>query len=202
VTAAPPGGTFKYVQAAAVVRARIADGTLKPGDAAPSASALARVTGFNEMTCRQALRLLVRDGVLVAGASRLARPRVPSCASPEEQDAEDAARELSAGLIALRRAAGLTQRQLAALTGMSVTTVGHAETGRLWQSRQFWTAADAALAAGGRLLALHDACRAARPGKAAAGQEAAALPAMAGRTLTAVTITWSDGSVTNLRAVP
>jgi hypothetical protein len=34
-----------------------------------------------------------------------------------------------------RHAADLTQTDLAALVGRSVTTVGHAETGRTWQSR-------------------------------------------------------------------
>jgi hypothetical protein len=33
----------------------------------------------------------------------------------------------------------------------------HAETGRLWQSREFWEKADAALAADGELARLHDA---------------------------------------------
>jgi hypothetical protein len=37
---------------------------------------------------------------------------------------------------------GLTQPQLAAVTGMSVTSIGHAETGRLWQSRRFWELGD------------------------------------------------------------
>jgi DNA-binding XRE family transcriptional regulator len=70
---------------------------------------------------------------------------------------------------ARRRAAGLTQPQLAEAVGMSITTVGHAETGRLWQSRRFWELADKELRADGELLALHDAYRAASvsPGTAA-----------------------------------
>jgi hypothetical protein len=55
----------------------------------------------------------------------------------------------------------LTQAELAALAGVSVTTVGHAETGRTWQSRRFWERADTALRAAGDLLRLHDAYRAA-----------------------------------------
>ena len=43
----------------------------------------------------------------------------------------------------------------------SVTTVGHAETGRLWHSRAFWERADKELNVGGELLHLHDAYRAA-----------------------------------------
>ena len=59
------------------------------------------------------------------------------------------------------RGLGLTQAELAALAGVSVTTVGHAETGRTWQSRRFWERADTALRAAGDLLRLHDAYRAA-----------------------------------------
>ena len=40
----------------------------------------------------------------------------------------------------------LTQPQLAIRIGVSVTTVTHAETGRLWQAREFWKQADRALA--------------------------------------------------------
>jgi hypothetical protein len=98
----------------------------------------------------------------VPGPSRNARPRVADPAAPAlERDLADAARALSAGLAARRHAAGLTQAELAELAGVSVTTVGHAETGRTWQSRRFWERADAALRAAGDLLRLHDAYRAA-----------------------------------------
>ena len=60
-----------------------------------------------------------------------------------------------------RQAAGLTQGDLAALVGRSITTVGHAETGRTWQSRQIWENCDKALDAHGALLRMHDAYRAA-----------------------------------------
>jgi hypothetical protein len=36
----------------------------------------------------------------------------------------------------------LTQPRFARAIGVSVTTVGHAETGRLWQARHFWEGAD------------------------------------------------------------
>jgi DNA-binding XRE family transcriptional regulator len=78
-----------------------------------------------------------------------------------EENRNGAARALSASLATRRRAAGLTQPQLAELVDMSVTTVGHAETGRVWQSRAFWERADKALNADGELLALHDTYRAA-----------------------------------------
>jgi hypothetical protein len=152
----------KYVRAAGLIRARIADGTLRPGEPVPSGAALARVTGYSAPTCRHALRTLVEDGTLAPGPSANARPRVPVPASSSARQAlSEATRALSSGLASRRRAAGLTQPALAALLGLSVTAVGHAETGRLWQSRDFWENADKVLAADGELLSLHDAWRAA-----------------------------------------
>ncbi len=150
----------KYARVAAAVRGQIADGTLRPGEPAPSGAALSRITGFSALTCRRAVRILVEDGVLSPGPSRNARPRVAGPPQPPaERDLATAARALSGGLAARRRARGLTQPDLAGGLGVSVTTIGHAETGRLWQSRQFWEHADAVLGAGGDLLALHDAYR-------------------------------------------
>jgi len=167
----------KWARVAAAVRAQVADGTLRPGQPAPSGAALSRVTGYSTLTCRRALRALVADGVLVAGPSRNARPRVAGGAAPRaERDLAAAARALSAGLAARRRAAGLTQPELARHAVVSVTTVGHAETGRLWQSRRFWDRVDAVLGAHGDLLRLHDAYREA----AAAGNSAAVITREAG----------------------
>jgi DNA-binding transcriptional regulator YhcF (GntR family) len=160
--AADGGGLPKYARVAAAIRRQIADGALRPGQPAPSGAELSRATGFATLTCRKALRALIADGLLVPGPSPNARPRV---ADPhtrgDERDLAEATRALSAGLAAARRAAGLTQVELAALAGVSVTTVGHAETGRTWQSRRFWERADTALCAAGVLLRLHDAYRAA-----------------------------------------
>jgi len=119
--------TPRHAQAAAIVRAQVTDGTLKPGQAAPSGAQLARLTGFAPLTCRRALRDLIADGTLTRGVSPHARPRVTAVTPPP---AGDTARALSRALAALRRAAGLTQPELAALAGYSVTTIGHAETGR------------------------------------------------------------------------
>jgi DNA-binding transcriptional regulator YhcF (GntR family) len=150
----------KWARVAAAVRAQVADGTLRPGQPAPSGAALSRATGFSTLTCRRALRALVEDGVLAPGPSRNARPRVAGGAQPRaERDLAAAARALSAGLAARRRATGLTQPDLARHACVSVTTVGHAETGRLWQSRRFWERVDAVLGAHGDLLRLHDAYR-------------------------------------------
>jgi len=46
------------------------------------------------------------------------------------------------------------------LSGAALIVAGHAETLRLWQSREFWEKADLALAAGGELTRLYDAHRA------------------------------------------
>ena len=150
-------GMPKYARVADAVRAQIADGTLRPGQPAPSGAALSRVTGYSTLTCRKALRVLIADGALVPGPSRNARPRVAGPPQPPaERDLAAAARALAAGLAGSRRANGLTQPELARRVGVSVTTVGHAETGRLWQSREFWEHADAVLEADGALLRLHD----------------------------------------------
>jgi DNA-binding XRE family transcriptional regulator len=159
-----PGGPAlpKYLRVAAVIRRQIADGTLRPGQPAPSGAELSRAFAFSTLTCRKALRALIAEGLLVPGPSPNARPRVANPRAPHrERDLADAARALSAGLAARRHAAGLTQAELAALAGVSVTTVGHAETGRTWQSRRFWERADTSLRAAGDLLRLHDAYRAA-----------------------------------------
>ena len=179
--------TPKYVQAAAIVRAQVTDGTLRPGQAALSGAQLARLTGFSPLTCRKALSALIADGTLTRGVSPHARPRVTVPAPPPSGDAAHA---LSRALAALRRAVGLTQPELAALTGYSVTTVGHAETGRLWQSRAFWEKADLVLAVDGELTRRYDAYRAAAsidvPGQWA--------PPPTPATLARVTFHWSDGT--------
>jgi DNA-binding transcriptional regulator YhcF (GntR family) len=170
-------GLPKYARVAAAVRGQIADGALRPGQPAPSGAALSRLTGFSTLTCRKALRLLIAEGALTPGPSRNARPRVAGPPQPPaERDLAMAARDLATGLAARRRARGLTQPELAVRAGVSVTTVGHAETGRLWQSRDFWERADAVLGAGGALLRLHDAYQ-----EASAASPAGAPAAPAGR---------------------
>jgi hypothetical protein len=152
----------KYLQAAKLVRLWIAEGALGPGEMVPSGAALAKVTGYSSLTCRRALRELVEDGTLVPGPSPNARPRVPfpGPAQGRRQVIPHAARALSAGLASRRHALGLTQPVFADLIGYSVTTVGHAETGRIWQARGFWGKADRVLRAGGELLRLYRAWQA------------------------------------------
>jgi hypothetical protein len=91
---------------------------------------------------------------------------------------------------------------------MSVTTIGHAETGRLWQSRGFWERADKGLSAGGALLALHDAYRAVSvasdpdsvvEGSATVGANTRETVAIAASEAVAcVAITWADGQITTV----
>jgi hypothetical protein len=192
----------KYVRAADVVRERIADGTLRPGESAPSGAALATMTGYSVLTCRRALRTLVEDGTLAPGLSANARPRVPvPGSSATQQVIAEAARALSAGLASRRKAARLTQPGLAHLADCSVTTIGHAETGRLWQGRDFWERVDKVLAADGALLCQHEQWRAAvtpaigAPVTRAAGHVPALAVAVPVGTVASVVITWSDGTV-------
>jgi Bacterial regulatory proteins, gntR family/Helix-turn-helix domain len=192
---------LKYERVAASVRNRIADGALQPGEPAPSAAALARTTGVSVLTCRKAIRTLVAEGTLAPGLSRNARPRVPtSVGTRPEPSLADAERALSASLAARRRAFGLTQVQFAAALGVSVTTVGHAETGRLWQSRRFWEKADAVLDAHGELLKLHDAHRTATVPSHAAGADVGEAPFKKphanSATVVCIVIVWSDGTLT------
>jgi hypothetical protein len=199
----PVGGLPKYAQVAASVRAQIEAGSLVPGAPAPSGAALARTTGFSHLTCRRGLQLLIKDGVLVPGPSPNARPRVPA-GTHDEQTATDAERLLSMALAGRRRGAGITQLELAAIVGVSVTTVGHAETGRLWQSRDFWERADKALVAHGLLLRLHDDYRAASlPSVCDSEADSVDCPAADAHPapfgVTCVTITWGDGTTTTVR---
>jgi DNA-binding transcriptional MocR family regulator len=206
---------LKHHQAAALVRDQVTSGALPPGAPAPSGAQLARITGYSVLTCRRALRTLVTEGTLTPGTSRNARPRVPG-ADPGGQALAAATRALSAALVRHRRAAGLTQPKLAALIGLSVTTIGHAETGRTWQGRPFWEQADSALHANGELLRLHDAYRAAQAATPdpATGQPPSGQPATRHQTGPArppgtiaidvaapvnhITINWTDGTTTTV----
>ncbi len=114
---------------------------------------------------------------MTPGPSRNARPRVPpSARTLAELSVADTERALSTSLATRRRALGLTQPQFATALGVSVTTVGHAETGRLWQSRRFWERADSVLG----------------ETTEATFKEPHANPA----TVACVVIVWSDGNLT------
>lgn len=151
------------------VCARVSDGTFAPGGLVPSGQELSRITGYNVLTCRRALKELQADGVLISGFTPNSRFRVAGPLSGQAR--RDAGRALCDELVTRRRAAGLRQPDLAGLIGHSLTSVGHAETGRLWHSRDWWELVDKTLNAGGELIRLHDAYRATSP----VGLEAAAF---------------------------
>jgi len=137
--------------AARAVRTMIRDGTLKPGDLLPSARALSARTGISAYACRKAVLIMARKGELVPPASRSGRPRVPGGNGPGQAELE-----LSAALAGVRRSRGLTQEDLAGRSGLSLTTVVHAETGRLGSTgAHAWARLDRALGAGGRLARMH-----------------------------------------------
>jgi hypothetical protein len=85
---------------------------------------------------------------------------------------------------------------------VSVTTAGHAETGRLWQSRRFWETADAVLDAHGELLKLHDVHRTATVPAQAAGADPGETPLKKpyanSATIACIVIVWSDGTLTSV----
>lgn len=191
----------KSDQVADLIRARIADGSLRAGMYVPSSRELAKETGFAVVTCRSGLLRLFREGALMQMA-RNTRYRVAG-APPAD------GLELSHALAERRHSAGITQPELAREVGVSVTTVGHAETGRLWQSRRFWQRADLALSADGALLARYDKWRAGSPPGSTSGEPVmtttpvqfdedrvvitlACSPAP-------ITVRWGDGSVTTVQ---
>jgi DNA-binding GntR family transcriptional regulator len=144
---------------AAYVREMIERGDLKPGSPAPSGAVLATATGYSVLTCRAALRDLIASGTLTPGISPGARPRVAQHGRTVG-NAETLRAALSTELASLRHAAKMTQPELAEKLGVSLTTVGHAETGRTWHSRGFWERAHRFFD-GGNLLPMFDALDAA-----------------------------------------
>jgi len=205
----------KTDQVVELIRARIADGTLKPGVLSPSGAELSKETGFCVVTCQKAQRLLFAEGDLTR-LSQGGRYRVAGDGPPRD------GHELAQALAGRRIAAGLMQTEFAAAIGMSVTTVGHAETGRLWQSRRFWEKADTVLGADGGLLALFETWQARSPSDATArapvtlaavsAPDVRSAPVEAdmpdGIVITLpcdpvpVTVIWGDGSVTTMQPDP
>lgn len=189
----------------------IADGTLKPGGAVPSGAALAVLSGCSVLTARAALRALVTDGTLMPGVSRSGRLRV-ALAGRAVTDAETARTALAHALAARRRACGPTQPQLARVLGLSVTTIGHAETGRLWQSRTFWEKTDQVLGGTGQLPGLYDDLQAARAAQAGPEEEGTTAPDEAaevdggpcscGSCVVSVVVRFRDGREVETRPLP
>jgi DNA-binding transcriptional regulator YhcF (GntR family) len=140
-----------YMQMAAMIREQIADGTLKPGDFAPSAAELRKATGHDVATCKRTIRELVMRGELVRWPHKNSRATVPGTTNNITNS-----QALSNELRIRRIKAGLIQAELAELMDVSVTTIAYAETCRLSQSRHFWEKADDVLNAQGALLALYE----------------------------------------------
>jgi transcriptional regulator with XRE-family HTH domain len=202
---------LKRETAAGLVRDMIADGTLNPGAPAPSGAALARKTGFSTLTCRHALGTLLADGTLTRGVSPTARLLVAQRGGAGAGNADALRVTLSRSRAGRRHAAGMTQPELAGKLEVSVTTVGHAETGRTWQGRSFWLRADRELGADGDLLRLYGRYKAAEceardeadsvaPEEAApvalAGPAVPVLPASVTITPVGVLVVWQDGTET------
>lgn len=190
-----------------IVRDMIADGSLKPGSPVPSAAELARKTGYTTSTCRSGLQVLLADGTITRGVSPTARLWVPRPGGAGARDADALRVSLSRALAARRRAAGMTQPELAVELGVSLTTVGHAETGRVWQARDFWCRADALLDEFGDLLRMFDDYRAAKhatpagePDDTSPPEEpapaGAVLPSSVTISSAGVLVTWPDGTGT------
>jgi len=70
-----------YYQVAEILRQRIRDEELQPGDAIPTEEELQRLFGVSRATIRQAVRALVSDGLL-----RLERPRGTFVTHPKLQE--------------------------------------------------------------------------------------------------------------------
>lgn len=197
---------LKRDAAARLVRTMIEDGTLKPGGSAPSGAALARQAGCSIITGRAALRLLLADGTLVRGASPTARLRVAQPGGTPALDTDLLRAALSGTLASRRRAAEMTQPELAAKIGVSATSVGHAETGRVWQSRRFWELAGQALGDVGELVRMHDRYTAALSTAPQEITDRAGEPVTAGTLPVSITIAaagvvalWPDGTETVAR---
>ena len=94
-----------------------------------------------------------------ADASTATSPNLGAVAMFEEADAETVAqlrRALGQQLAAMRNRAGLSQWELAPLTGYSRSTLSDAELGRHRLRREFWLRCDELLKADSRLVASYD----------------------------------------------
>ena len=74
----------KYVRLAAELRAKIAAGTLAPGEPTPSRATLAQQTGWSPLTCAKALRLLESEGLLTRYKGLGYFVKLPGGAAPQE----------------------------------------------------------------------------------------------------------------------
>ena len=82
MTTAAGAAVPKYRRVAAAIKRQIADGTLRPGQPAPSGAELSRAFGFSTLTCRKALRALIAEGLLVPGPTPTPDPGWPTRTLP------------------------------------------------------------------------------------------------------------------------
>jgi DNA-binding GntR family transcriptional regulator len=75
-------GPPAYLQIAALLRSKIADGTLAPGGQVPSLTTLARQHGHHRSTCAKAVQQLEREHLLVRVPGRGYYVRDPDPAPP------------------------------------------------------------------------------------------------------------------------
>ena len=147
----------RWPDAQNAVRTMIESGELRPGDLTPAASTLSALTGTHKRTCRKALLIMVGEGELAPPLSPRGRPRVPGGDSPDPDDLA-----LAAALAAARKAARLTQAQLAERAGLSAAAVHYAETGLLrCPASEDWARLDQAATADGKLIRAYAEWRAA-----------------------------------------
>lgn len=136
------------------------------------------------------VRKMIADGTLQPGAL------VPSAERLAKETGAALRVKLSATLRARRKATGMTQQDLAGKLGVSVTTVGHAETAGVWHSWGFWRRAGEVLGDGGDMLRLYDQLKHPVP-----EPPPPVLPLSVVITADGVLVTWPDGTE-NLMAPP
>lgn len=74
-----------YRQLAAILRARIADGTYRPGYPIPSTAAICEEFGITHRTARAATKLLVDEGLIVGAVGRGMFVTDPDSRTPADQ---------------------------------------------------------------------------------------------------------------------
>ena len=164
----------KYEQAAAIVRAQITDGTLKPGQPPPRRGRAGPPTLIHaHLPQGPAHPDHGRHPHTGAEPGRPSPRRRPRRAAPRGRGPPAVPR---AGRGAPR------QRPDSARPVRPDRLLGHHDRARrdrrLWQSRQFWEKADLALAARGELTSLYDACRAETASPAIPGQPGTPFPGL------------------------
>lgn len=112
-----------YLQLAEQIRARIAEGAIRVGDAVPSERDLSQIGGVSRVTVRKALDLLLREGLLSRkqGSGTYIAPRIQqSAALLAGFSAEMRGRGLEPGAVWLERAHGAAAPEEAMALGIEL----------------------------------------------------------------------------------